>query len=402
MKKSFKIQRAVKNILVLSLIFGFLMPAFSMPVFAQSASPPQPPIKDPFQVINETHYVDKYFEIDKEGNFKEHIYLGNQKIANIVYDSETDTTKTFYVSSDHLGSTAVITDEAGNIAELHDYYPFGALSYQDIVQDSRTNQLFTGKELDPENLLYYFGARYYNKDIGRFISIDPFGQKLPELGDQQLNAFLSDPQRLNSYAYTSNNPINNIDADGELTLKAFKHPGAAVAQLAFWHGGINSYLKPNSLDASAAFLRHSLSWYPDDVIITASNQDRYGNIIDQIKSSEGYKQVVNTGIERAIENGRNFFDIRDYGVVRFNERDLALSLHDTTFKQIQGTLGENGRWNIKAELYDKYDFDFKQNRSDHEGSWFDTVANNSAAISEDYGVITKYNINIDFSDEFSY
>jgi RHS repeat-associated protein len=61
---------------------------------------------------------------------------------------------------------------------------------------------FTGQELDPETELYYYGGRYYDYQISRFISPDPFVQSI------------YDPQNLNRYSYVVNNPQNYIDPDG--------------------------------------------------------------------------------------------------------------------------------------------------------------------------------------------
>jgi RHS repeat-associated protein len=69
---------------------------------------------------------------------------------------------------------------------------------------------FTGKELDPESGLYYYGGRYYDPEISRFISPDPFVQS-PD-----------DPQNLNRYSYVNNNPQNYIDPSGYFFKKLFK------------------------------------------------------------------------------------------------------------------------------------------------------------------------------------
>ena len=82
--------------------------------------------------------------------------------------------------------------------------------------------------LDPESGLYYYGGRYYDPDLGRFISPDPFvGQP-------------GDPQNLNRYSYVENNPVNKIDPSGYKSfwkkvgkaLKGlFKKPGVFFATL---------------------------------------------------------------------------------------------------------------------------------------------------------------------------
>tara|TARA_Y100000310_G_C20481446_1_gene714868 strand:+ start:109 stop:930 length:822 start_codon:yes stop_codon:yes gene_type:complete len=51
--------------------------------------------------------------------------------------------------------------------------------------------------------LYYYGARYYDAGIGRFISVDP------------VSGNIFNPQRLNRYAYTLNNPLKYVDVNGE-------------------------------------------------------------------------------------------------------------------------------------------------------------------------------------------
>lgn len=83
-----------------------------------------------------------------------------------------------------------------------------------------TNYRFTGQQLDPEIDLYYFGQRNYNSSSGRFIQPDPLQNYLvlpllKEKTDKNLEEVLSDPQNLNGYSYSSNNPVNFIDPTGE-------------------------------------------------------------------------------------------------------------------------------------------------------------------------------------------
>lgn len=201
------VQQAVALVFLVCLVFSF-----STTVSAQDFSLQAPPPQNPYQTIEETHYIDKYFEIDQDGNLKNHIYLGDQKLADIVYDTETNSEDIFYTSSDHLGSTSVVTDEAGNVVELHDYYPFGAQNYQDIVQDAKTSQLFTGQEYDEETDLQYYSARYMDNNIGRFVSLDP-------VSIYSIDKYLANPQELNGYAYAMNNPLIYVDPLGLYNIK---------------------------------------------------------------------------------------------------------------------------------------------------------------------------------------
>jgi RHS repeat-associated protein len=83
---------------------------------------------------------------------------------------------------------------------------------------------FTQKERDNETGLDYFEARYFSSTQGRFTSVDPFNIALetqqaaelnPEKAKALFNAYLSQPQQWNRYAYAINNPLLYVDPDGE-------------------------------------------------------------------------------------------------------------------------------------------------------------------------------------------
>jgi RHS repeat-associated protein len=67
----------------------------------------------------------------------------------------------------------------------------------------------TGKERDAESGLDYFGARYYASSMGRFMSPD-WSAKVEPVPYSKLD----NPQSLNLYSYTLNNPLSNVDTDG--------------------------------------------------------------------------------------------------------------------------------------------------------------------------------------------
>jgi len=92
-----------------------------------------------------------------------------------------------------------------------DYMPFGE-DYQ-ITSTHENDKMFVGKEKDKETGLYYFGARYMEAVIGRFICPDPVGAVDPKKG--KINErVLRNPQRINLYAYSLNNPYRYLDQDG--------------------------------------------------------------------------------------------------------------------------------------------------------------------------------------------
>ena len=142
-------------------------------------------------------YIGSLYEEDSEGNAKCHIFLGSNRAFTI--DHRLSTIDCYYYHSDHLGSSNIISDSQGNQAQLLEYTPFGLTKRAE--GEYNTNYRFTGKLFDNTGL-YYYGARYYDPELGRFITADPTIQHP------------YDPQDFNRYAYARNNPIKYIDPTG--------------------------------------------------------------------------------------------------------------------------------------------------------------------------------------------
>ncbi len=107
-----------------------------------------------------------------------------------------------YHHEDHLTGSNVDTDESGALNQVLDYYAFGATRIDEQYGNFTNDYKFTGKEKDTETGLYYYGARYYNSELGRFISRDTWEGEL------------ENPQSLNRYSYTVNNPLKYTDPTG--------------------------------------------------------------------------------------------------------------------------------------------------------------------------------------------
>jgi len=78
---------------------------------------------------------------------------------------------TFFSHPDHLGSTALLTNAKGEVAQRVEYLPFGQVWKNAGTID--LPQKFTGKPLDAGTGLYYYGARYYDPELGRWTTPDP-------------------------------------------------------------------------------------------------------------------------------------------------------------------------------------------------------------------------------------
>ncbi|MCI0530022.1 MAG: RHS repeat-associated core domain-containing protein, partial [Nitrospira sp.] len=153
-------------------------------------------------------YIGKLYECVTGGSgttCKKYIYAGSERVAMVPVAGSAG--EVYYFHGDHLSSTSVITDKCGNKVLETRYFPYGSKrvenSYSGCTSlDNRIRHFFTGQELDGETGLYFYGARYYDPVLGRFIQPD------------SLVPNPRDPQDLNRYTYAGNNPLKYTDPTG--------------------------------------------------------------------------------------------------------------------------------------------------------------------------------------------
>ena len=109
-----------------------------------------------------------------------------------------------YIHGDISGSPLAATSSTGAVVWKESYRAYGERWVND-PGSAQQSQWFHGKEQDAATGLQYFGARYYDPAVGRFLGIDPVDYQ-----DGNLHSF-------NRYAYGNNNPVSYLDPDG-------KHP----------------------------------------------------------------------------------------------------------------------------------------------------------------------------------
>ena len=150
---------------------------------------------------NVTYYISKdYEEVWHNGvriEVVKHYRSGDQKVAT------RDNNGLKYIYPDHLGSSTRMADVDGNQIKALWYMPFGGTAREQ--GDAAVRYRYTGKEKDDSGL-YYYGARFYDEALGRFLAADSI---LPDVYD---------PQQLNRFAYVRNNPIKLVDPDGHFAI----------------------------------------------------------------------------------------------------------------------------------------------------------------------------------------
>lgn len=106
-----------------------------------------------------------------------------------------------YSLGDHL-SARLQMDAAANVSRNFGHFPFGETWYE---TGTASKWKFTSYERDADSNLDYAVNRAYSSRLGRFMQADPMGTAATDL---------SNPQSLNLYAYTLNNPISLADPSG--------------------------------------------------------------------------------------------------------------------------------------------------------------------------------------------
>ncbi len=154
-----------------------------------------------------TIYVNKYYE--KTGStVTTSYYLGDRLVA------QREGTTLRYIHQDDLTGTALTTASNDSSTGSIRYHPYGSTRSGSVPTDRK----FTGQRLDSTGL-YYYGARYYDPVVGRFISPDTVVQDF------------ANPQTLNRYSYVLNNPLRYVDPTGR-AVEGYTHIDDIEAALA--------------------------------------------------------------------------------------------------------------------------------------------------------------------------
>jgi RHS repeat-associated protein len=144
-----------------------------------------------------------------------HYVVADGRVVAIHTSNSNATEDVRYLSSDHLGSTTVVTAASGTVMERQAFDPWGdrrtatgsqagASDPTNSIQPTGTSRGFTGHEhLDQGNMgLVHTNGRIYDPTLGRFLSPDPFVQSADFT------------QSYNRYSYIWNSPLNGVDPTG--------------------------------------------------------------------------------------------------------------------------------------------------------------------------------------------
>jgi len=210
--------------------------------------------------------------------------------------------------TDQIGSTRLVTDDMGNMVYAAAHDPYGGVQ-QTWVNVFNPELKFSGKEQDAESGLYYFGARYYDPTLYRFLSPDP-------MFDASL--MKSDTQQWNLYSYCKNNPMSFIDFGGMYILSV----NTNIIRLS-----CNDRV-PDSRDDHVIYMRNpGLTLFPTGDVIPV--KDEKGNVQLHI--------VLNCNIYIWPDNqlkfvGRDYYSILQH---ELSHRDQVMKILEKALKKIE-------------------------------------------------------------------
>lgn len=182
----------------------------------------------------------------------------------------------YYVHNDHLGTPKAMTNEFGIKVWGATHDPFG-LATVDVGSSVEFNVRFPGQYYDGESGLHYNYFRYYDPNIGRYITSDPIGL----LGG------------INTYSYVENNPVNYIDPYG-LWLVPAARAIAAVATAASGYVFFNN--AGNRMDNQSERNDQLIDLVKDprnsDVDVDKLKKDRFEDARDTASDGNDFLDII--------------------------------------------------------------------------------------------------------------
>ena len=147
------------------------------------------------------------------------------------YINLTGTQQYHYYLKDHQGNNRVVINQSGTVEETNHYYPFGGVFG---TAGNTQPYKYNGKELDTKKGLnwYDYGARHYDAALGRFTTNDRFAEKY---------------YSMSPYQYGANNPVNNIDVNGD-TIVVNPNPNGLIDNVRMFFGFDTKYQKDVKAD----------------------------------------------------------------------------------------------------------------------------------------------------------
>ena len=156
-------------------------------------------------------------ETDKQGTAKNaYIYGNGMLICRYNYQELLPDNQELFYHFENTGSIVRITDKSGKQVQKYEYDPYGnIIEAEGVIHDNPFR--YSQKYYDIETGLYYYGARYYNPEYGRWLSEDPITANIFNWRDN------------NPYQFCYNNPNIFTDVWGMIVRESATYWGTGAA-----------------------------------------------------------------------------------------------------------------------------------------------------------------------------
>lgn len=227
----------------------------------------------------------------------------DEPICMIVYNTQGAETDRYFYHFDALGSVIALSQyNSGNgYASIVEQYEYSAFGETTVTLDGSTGNpyRFTGRRWDDETGLYYYRARIYSPELGRFLQPDLIGYA----------------DSINMYVYVGNNPLGFVDPLGLLTVHIWDYRGKDSAwghasitledgtHISWWPSGQRDYLIRSNVPIYSA-KPNDPQTYGDDVRLEGQNPDWQLKItgLDEDKIKNWWLSYKNTHEWKTISN----------------------------------------------------------------------------------------------------
>ncbi len=154
---------------------------------------------------------------------------------------------TYWYHFDALESVAALSqyNSGSGVASIVERYRYSAFGETTVTLNGNTGNpyRFTGRRWDDETELYYYRARYYKPDLGRFLQPDPIGYT----------------DGMNMYAYVGNNPLGFVDPYGLRQWSGLFRPNAMVRITTEGSNTTKRHHISDATDIVMVLIEHSVS-----------------------------------------------------------------------------------------------------------------------------------------------
>ena len=271
----------------------------------------------------------------KDGDITNYI----RGVTGIIYSKDKKGTKTYYVTNNH-GDVTALVNSSGTIVKEYTYDEYGVEKNPD--KEDTNPFRYCGEYYDTETGFIYLRARYYDPELGRFISEDPARSET------------------NWYVYCSGNSVNAVDLLGleKIVVSGSEYDGNLLDKR--YKG---NFLDPaiNRLKGMVASAKERITWivsktgYSDEAIAAMKTfADGNGVNFITIDSADDLINYINSGSvsdklisERRINDKITSFELYSHGL-EFNGGTIELGYRQDNANSLSLNSNNIKRMNWRA------------------------------------------------------